>query len=181
MKKLYSLIAIILLSAAAVSAQTEAELKRYFEGRRVVLKIDMPATTDGVNVYPERAQPLNYGEYAGRLKRQGTAIRSGESKMITGVKVRGNHVEFRLGGGDVTPGGATGASAQLHASEKSRRVKRLEEERKALQAGSRFNIHFGAGDGARALTPGALVEALRNYVDFANLEGGAVSSYLSKT
>ena len=44
-------------------------------------------------------------------------------------------------------------------------AKRARIEQKALQAGSRFNVHFRVID-ARVLRPEALVEALREYVDF---------------
>jgi outer membrane protein assembly factor BamE (lipoprotein component of BamABCDE complex) len=83
----------------SVSAQTEQNLKQYFEGKNVSLKIDMPATRDGVNVYPERAQPLNYGEYANRLKQHGTSIRRGEEIMMANIKIKDKQIEFQLGGG----------------------------------------------------------------------------------
>lgn len=131
MCKLLSLAAIILLAAATAAAQSEAELKNYFEGRHVTLKIDVPATKDGVNLYPERAQPLDYSEYAARLKRHGVSIRRGESIMVTKVKVKSNHVEFQLGGGGYgTFGDETDAHVFVPSTPKTRREKRLEDELK---------------------------------------------------
>lgn len=129
MLRRYFLIALVLaFGASAVSAQSEAELKRRFEGRFVTLKIDMPATKDGVNVYPERAQPLNYSSYAARIKQAGASIRRGESVMVTKVKVKGRHVEFQLGGGGYGTFGDETPGALLHTTGKSRREKRLESE-----------------------------------------------------
>jgi hypothetical protein len=100
MKSFSTVLALILVvdcgAASAESPQAEAQLRRSFEGKRVTLKIDMPATKNGVNVYPERDQPLNFGAYGAQLKRYGTAIRTGESVMVTKVKVTGKHVEFQF-------------------------------------------------------------------------------------
>jgi hypothetical protein len=213
MSKVLFLVAIILLAFGPAAAQTEADLKGYFEGRHVTLKIDMPATKDGVNIYPERAQALNYSEYAARLKRNGTAIRRGDSIMITKIKVKDKHVEFQLGGGGYgTIGDETDTAVNVPSASKSRREKHLEDElkretdtarrkklkeelddlrrnreredrinrsiaaaaeeakrarieQKALQGGSRFNVHFSLLD-ANVLTPAAIIEALSKYVDF---------------
>jgi hypothetical protein len=83
MKSLFSTLVLIIGGAISVSAQSDGDLKQYFEGRNVTLKLDMPATKDGVNVYPEREQPLNYSEYADRLKRHGISVRRGAMIMIT--------------------------------------------------------------------------------------------------
>src|SRR4051812_11880589 len=48
----------ILLSAATVQAQSEAALKEYFEGRTVALKLPMPGTEKGVDIYPGNPRPL---------------------------------------------------------------------------------------------------------------------------
>jgi hypothetical protein len=213
-KRIYVLLALIILSAAgSASAQTEAELKEYFEGRRVSLKIDMPATKDGVNVYPERPRQFDYSNYAAKLRNHGTSIRRGDSVMITKVKVKGKHIEFQLDGGGYGVMGDETAGVYAPVAEKGRREKRLEEqlkreeeprrrrrireelddlrrereredsanraiaeqaeevqrvriEEKALRAGSRFNIHFGAAPSGANLTPEALMRALEEYVDF---------------
>ena len=98
MRNFLSLVIVIMSAVVSVSAQTEQELKQYFEGKNVSLKIDMPATSDGVNIFPERAQPLNYNEYANRLKRYGASIRRGEEMRITNVKVKDKRIEVQLGG-----------------------------------------------------------------------------------
>lgn len=109
----------------------EVELKRYFEGKRVTLKIDMPATSEGVDIHPERSQRLSYSEYGDRIKKAGTAIRTGESIMITKVKVKDKHIEFQLGGGGYgTFGDETPTSVYIPPPVPSRREERLEKELK---------------------------------------------------
>lgn len=129
MRRIYFLLsALIILSAAgSAPAQTEAELKQYFEGKRVSLKIDMPATKDGVNVYADRARPFDYGDYAAKLRRHGTSIRRGDSAMITKVKVKGKHIEFQLDGGGYGVMGDETPGVFAPVASKSRREKRLEE------------------------------------------------------
>lgn len=128
MKRIYFLLALIILSAAgSASAQTEAELKQYFEGRRVNLKIDMPATKDGVNVYAERARSFDYGSYAAKLRQHGTSIRRGDTAMVTKVKLKGKHIEFQLDGGGYGVLGDESPGVFAPVASKSRREKRLEE------------------------------------------------------
>ena len=76
MKILVSLFAVVLFSIGSVSAQSEADLKQYFEGWRVEVKIEMPASRGGVNVYPERAQILDFGHYRDLLKKYDVSVAS---------------------------------------------------------------------------------------------------------
>jgi hypothetical protein len=80
-------------------AQDEAALRRAFEGQSVVLKIDMPGTSSGVNVYPDRDMPVDFPDVASKLKKFGTAIRTGDAVMVTKVRVKDDLIEFQLGGG----------------------------------------------------------------------------------
>ena len=92
-------------------AQDEAALRRAFEGQSVVLKIDMPGTNSGANVYPDRDMPVDFPEGATRLKKFGTAIRSGDGIMATKIRVKDDLIEFQLGGGGYgTFGDAMGES-----------------------------------------------------------------------
>jgi hypothetical protein len=221
MRNILVLIMVLICAVVTVSAQTEADLKRYFEGKHVNLKMDMPATKDGVDVYPDREQPLDFSEYAGRLKKNGISVRRGEQIMVTKVKLKDKHIEFQLGGGGYgTVGDETDSSVNVpNASKTSReknvegelkqendpaRRKRLKEElddlrrrreredqrnramaadaqearrarieQKAMQGGSRFNVHFTA-IGSSVLTPQVLMAALRKYVDFDIDQEGSV-------
>lgn len=127
------LLLLALLGAAApVAAQSEQALRAALEGRRVVLKLEMPATDDGVDLLVGSDRPLDYPRYAERLKRWGTAIRAGESIVLTKVRVKKDLIEVQLGGGgygtfgDDTENG--GASVSIP---KSNREKDLEAKVKA--------------------------------------------------
>jgi hypothetical protein len=114
-----------------LAAQSEAALKEYFEGRSVTLKIAMPGTESGVDVYPADARPLDYPRYADRLKDNGTAIRAGESAMVTKIRVKSKHIEFQLdGGGYGTMGDETSADVAVSATPKTKREQNLEAELK---------------------------------------------------
>jgi hypothetical protein len=60
-----------LLAAGPAAAQSEAALREHFEGKTVTLKLAMPGTESGVDVYPADPKPLDYPKYASRLKENG--------------------------------------------------------------------------------------------------------------
>jgi hypothetical protein len=122
---------LLVLLTSPVAAQTEEDLKRYFEGKRATLKIDMPGTEQGVDIYPATDRPLDYPRYASRLKDHGTAIKAGEDAMITRIRVKSSHIEFQLdGGGYGTMGDETSSSVHVASTPKSNREKSLEAELK---------------------------------------------------
>lgn len=111
------------------AAQSEAVLRDYFEGRSVTLKQPMPGTEEGVDIFPGTSRPLDYPRYAKRLKEHGTAIRSGESAIVTKIKVKSKHIEFQVdGGGYGTMGDETSSNVSTEAAPKTRREKNLEAE-----------------------------------------------------
>ena len=92
--------AALLLVSRGAWAQNEAILRQAFEGKVVTVKIEMPATQQGVDVYPLDQMPINFREVAERLKDNSTALRIGQQVMVTKVVVKKNsHIEFQLGGG----------------------------------------------------------------------------------
>jgi hypothetical protein len=110
-------------------AQSEAALKERLEGRPITLKLAMPGTEDGVDVYPGAQKPLDYPRYASRLKNFGTAIKSGQSALITEIKVKSNLIEFQLdGGGYGTMGDETSSSVSVSPAPKTKREQNLEGE-----------------------------------------------------
>jgi len=110
-------------------AQSEAELKRFFEGKRVVARIDMPASKDGIDIYPLRQpNPLDFKEYSSRLKRHSVSVKAGDSIMVTLVRVKDKVIEFQLGGGGYgTLGDDTDTSVSVPTADKTRREKNLED------------------------------------------------------
>lgn len=131
-------VATVLIAAAvsplvpgALAAQSEAALRQHFEGKTVTVKLAMPGTEDGVDIYPAADPPLDYPGYAGRLKKYGTAIRSGERVMITKIKVKSKLIEFQLGGGGYgTMGDETSSNVSTAEAPKTKREKNLEAELK---------------------------------------------------
>ena len=97
----FAILSSILLSVPLVGAQAqnEAALRRAFEGTSVVVRIDMPGTSSGVNVWPGQDMPVNFPDVAANLKKYGTALRMGDAVMVTKVKVKDDLIEFHLGGG----------------------------------------------------------------------------------
>ena len=97
----YTSIPIVLaLLAQPALAQNESVLRQAFEGKVVSVKIDMPATSRGVDVYPLDPMAVDFREVAQRLKDNSTSLRIGQQVMITKVLVKKNsHIEFQLGGG----------------------------------------------------------------------------------
>jgi hypothetical protein len=120
------LLAALSLWVPALAAQSEPDLKQFFEGRTVTPKLAMPGTEDGIDIYPGTARPLEYPKYAERLKDNGTSIKAGEPVIVTKVKVKPKLIEFQLGGGGYgTFGDETGnvSTAQVP---KTNREKNLE-------------------------------------------------------
>ena len=80
-------------------AQSESELKAYFEGRTVAVKLEMPGSADGIDVFPGAARAIDFASHARRLKHFGTAYRKGDEALVTKIKVKDDLIEFQLGGG----------------------------------------------------------------------------------
>ena len=120
---------LLLLAALArpVFAQTEAQIRSYFEGQTIRVKLDMPGTSEGVDVYPGTSQPIDYPKHASRLKRFGTAYRRGEEALVTKLKVKNDLIEFQLGGGGFGTFGDDGSSSvYVPTASKTEREKNLE-------------------------------------------------------
>ncbi len=140
--KILPLTFLLFLSITA-SAQNEAALQQAFEGKTVIVKIDLPGTHQGVDLYPNRDKLMDFDGYSRRIKQFGAALRNGDSVLITKVRLKDKNIEFQLGGGGYgTAGDDTDTSVKFTSAPKSRREKELEEdlknvtdsqERKAIQ------------------------------------------------
>jgi hypothetical protein len=114
-----------------LQAQSEIALKEHFEGKRITVKLAMPGTESGVDIYPGAARPLDYTRYADRLKDNGTAIRAGEHALVTKIKVKSKLIEVQLdGGGYGTMGDETSSSVSVSPAPKTKREQNLEAELK---------------------------------------------------
>jgi hypothetical protein len=109
------------------AAQDEAALRSFFEGRRVRVTIDMPGTSDGVDVHADASRPIDFREHGERLKRYGTAIRARETATVTLVKMKKDLIEFQLnGGGYGTFGDDTSTSVYIPYVDRSSRERELD-------------------------------------------------------
>lgn len=129
---------LLLLGSSLTFAQTlkagsQADLEQFFEGRKVRVKIDMPATKYGIDVYPTHNPQMNFDDYAKRLKQFGTAVKEGDSLLITKVKVKKDLIEFQLGGGGFgTAGDDSSTYVSTASPDKTRREKDLERDLKTV-------------------------------------------------
>jgi hypothetical protein len=125
--KKIAVVFILFLAVGSVFAQDTGQLNQFFEGKQVVVKIDMPGSQQGVDIFPQRPSPLDAKAYGKRMKSYPVALRSGDAVMITTVKVKDKLIEFQLGGGGFgTMGDDTDTSVKFTPASKSDREKDLE-------------------------------------------------------
>lgn len=101
-RRLAVLAAVAMVAAARLGADDDAAeraLKQFFEGRSVTVRMDMPASSSGIDVYPEREYPLEFSKVADRIRASGLAVREGDRITVTRIKVKDDLIEFQLGGG----------------------------------------------------------------------------------
>jgi hypothetical protein len=121
-----ALLALFALATPAM-AQSEEQLRNYFEGKTVVVKMEMPGSEDGVDIFPGRTQPVDFPKHANRLKQYGTSLKRGQEVLITKVKVKKDLIEFQLGGGGYgTFGDDASSYISVPSAPKTTREKNLE-------------------------------------------------------
>ena len=117
----------VMFTSVSAIAQNPDALSPFYEGKQVVVKIDMPGTQKGADINPARTPPLDAKSYGDRLKQFGVSLRSGDSVMVTKVKVNKDNVEFQLGGGGFgTAMDNSDTSVHFTPLDKSDREKELE-------------------------------------------------------
>ena len=127
-----------LFVAAPAMAQSEGHLRQDLEGRYVVLKMDMPATKEGVNLRADRLPHIERKKYDRKLARYGTSIHEGEAAQVTLIKVKKKLIEFQLGGGGY---GSQYVRRKSHpATPKTEREEKLEVELAAQPEGDESEI-----------------------------------------
>jgi len=119
-------VAFALGTAVPAFAQTEYDLKRAFEGQFVIVKMDMPATQRGVDLYPDREPAVDFREYSARVREFGVALKPGDRIMVTTVRVKKKNIEFQLGGGGYGVFGDDTGYVYVPEESKSRRERDLE-------------------------------------------------------
>lgn len=170
--------------AAPLGAQDEAALRAYFEGRTVTVKIAMPATEAGIDVYPGTPQPIDYPDLAKRMKKNGLAIQAGQTALVTKLKVKAKLIEFQLdGGGYGTLGDQTDPTVSVGSVAKTQREKDLENAVKTETDPTAKRRLQGELDGLRSereredrrnrAIAASATERNREYIQERRLQGGS--------
>lgn len=115
-----------LLQPAPAAAQTEQQLRQAFEGQYIIVRMDMPATHRGVDVYPDRDPSIDFPAYSARIREFGIALREGTRVMVTAVRIKKKNIEFQLAGGGYGVWGDDTGSVYVPTESKSQREKDLE-------------------------------------------------------
>ncbi|MBM3754960.1 MAG: hypothetical protein FJW38_13380 [Acidobacteria bacterium] len=89
---------LVVLAALCVFG-SEAELRRAYMGKNFVVKIDMPGSQRGVDLYLDRDDPMDWRDYSQRIKNFGVSIPKGRAAMVTAIVVKKDNIEFQLDGG----------------------------------------------------------------------------------
>jgi len=93
------LVGLLALVAGPAFGQSEQALRDAFEGTTVRVKIDMPATSTGIQIQMDHNPPIDFRRLGDLMKREGTSVEAGQAILVTKVKARKNYIEFQLGGG----------------------------------------------------------------------------------
>lgn len=99
MTRLQAAVLLLGLSATPVLAQSEEALRNAFMGRRVAIRVDMPASHKGVDLRFDRDVPFDLKENSDRIRERDAALQAGDVIPVTYIKVKGDLIEFHLGGG----------------------------------------------------------------------------------
>ncbi len=127
MRTLLSLFAILLTVSSMRAQDANTALSQFFEGKQVVVKIDMPGSQQGVDIYPQSPNSLDAKNYGKRMKSFPIALHNGDAVMVTQVKVKDKLIEFQLGGGGFgTFGDDSNTAVNFKPADKSDREKDLE-------------------------------------------------------
>ena len=161
--------ALAIVAASPLHAQDEGRLRKALEGKRITLKLDMPATSEGVDVYPGGSRGVDFDKVGKRMKKHGIALRDGESARITRVKVKDDMIEIQLnGGGYGTFGDGLRSLSQNKAADSgvAQQMKNQNMRTEKAAAGSRFNLRYPNGVDSDDMTAAAIVRALDEYASF---------------
>lgn len=160
---------VLATTALPLHAQDEGRLRKALEGKRITLKMDMPASSEGVDVFPGSNRPVDYDKVGKRMKKHGVAIRDAEAARITRVKVKDDLIEVQLnGGGYGTFGDGLGHLLKNQAADSgtAQQMKYQNQRTEKLAGGSRFNLRYPNSVSSDDMTPAAVIHALEEYATF---------------
>lgn len=127
-KSVFGVVFIAILGLTAFGQSSgELALRRYFEGKKVLLKLDMPGSKGGVDIYVDDPSKLfDFDKHSKRLRQVGISIGHGELSTVTKIEVHKGVIEFQLDGGGFTMTRAPSAPVAPKPTEKSPRELSLE-------------------------------------------------------
>lgn len=99
MTRIQAALLLLGLSTTPAFAQNEEALRNAFMGRRVAIRVDMPASHKGVDLRFDRDVPFDLKENSDRIRERDAALQAGDVIPVTYIKVKGDLIEFHLGGG----------------------------------------------------------------------------------
>jgi len=104
MRKIFVFLATVLAASTTISAQaqddTELRMKKALEGRTILVRMDMPAVENGVEmVFDEKEVSFDQANYNKLVKEYGIALKNGHKARITGVRISRKGIEIDLDGG----------------------------------------------------------------------------------
>ena len=175
---------VAVVSASPLQAQDEGRLRKALEGKRITLKMDMPATSEGVDVYPGSSRGVDFDKVGKRMKKHGVAISDGEAARITRVKVKDDLIEIQLnGGGFGTFGDGLKSLSQNKGADSgmAAQMKYQNQRTEKAAAGSRFNLRYPNGVDSDDLTARAVIQALDEYAGFPEAVVAAATLQASST
>jgi hypothetical protein len=97
--RIFVALTVPLFGLSLIAQNLTGPLPSYFLGKEVVVKMDMPASQQGVDLRMNQDDPMNWKDYSGRLKKFGIALRKGDTARVTGLVVKNDRIEFQLDGG----------------------------------------------------------------------------------
>lgn len=124
---------LLLLLFTPLWAQSEDLLREHFVGRTVIVKLDMPGDSNGIDLSPGEDSLTNDFQINEDLRRYGIGIKKGARAKVTAVNVKKDLIEFQLNGGgfgSFKDRMTTSNSAVKKSSEETR----LERERRSASA-----------------------------------------------
>ena len=123
-----ALLAVIIPVSLYAQSGADAVI-RYFTGKQVLIRLDMPGSQKGIDLRYNKPAPMNWKEYSSRIKEYGAAIHKGDVARITGIVVKKDLIEFQLdGGGFGTFGDDTNTNVLAKVTPKSSYEKSLEQQ-----------------------------------------------------
>ena len=121
--------ALVVFLAAQAQGQEEVALKNAFMGRQVALRVDMPASHKGVDLHFDREVAFDLKENSDRIREHDAALQQGDVIQVTYIKVKGDLIEFHLGGGgfnwftDTTTKSTTSSSKTVREQDLEKEIK----------------------------------------------------------